>query len=59
MSITPFLSSRSFDQKTIDMMSTAFVAECIRLGLADRSDPATLIVAKKGDRARTRRRERF
>jgi hypothetical protein len=47
MPITPFLAGRPFDQDAIDKMSTAFTAVCLKLGLADRSDPATLIVAKK------------
>jgi hypothetical protein len=47
MPITPFLAGRPFDQDAIDMMSAAFMAVCGKLGLADRSDPATLIVAEK------------
>ena len=47
MPITPFLTGRSFDQERIDLMSTAYMAVCEKLGLADRSDPATLMVAEK------------
>ena len=47
MPITPFLDGQPFDQEAIDRMSAAFVAVCAKLGLADRSDPATLMVAGK------------
>jgi len=47
MPIRPYLSGQSFDQKDIEELSTVFVAVCIRLGLADRSDPATQMVAAK------------
>jgi hypothetical protein len=47
MPITPFLRNRGFDQAAIQNLSTVFVAVCCRLGLADRSDPATELVASK------------
>ena len=47
MPIRPFLTGRAFDQEAIDVMSAAFLAVCGKLGLADRADPATLIVAEK------------
>jgi len=47
MPITPFLAGHSFDQNAIDGMSTAFLAVCGKLGLADRADPMTEVVARK------------
>lgn len=47
MPITPFLTGHPFDQEAIDRMSTAFLAVCGKLGLADRADPMTEVVARK------------
>ena len=47
MRITPYLSGQAFDQAAIDELSTVFVSVCSRLGLADRADPATRVVASK------------
>jgi hypothetical protein len=47
MPIAPFLSDHSFDQDALDSMSAVFVAVCRRLGLADRSDQMTEVVARK------------
>ncbi len=41
MPITPFLAGKPFDQEAIDVMSAAFTAVCSKLGLTDRSDPAS------------------
>lgn len=46
MPITPFLANQTFDQKQSEDMSTALVAVCSRLGLADRSDKVTENIAK-------------
>jgi hypothetical protein len=45
--IRPFLpDSHSFDPEDIANMSAAFEAGLRKLGLVDRSDPATMAVAK-------------
>jgi hypothetical protein len=45
--IRPFLpDSHSFDPEDIAKMSAAFEAALRKLGLADRSDPAAMAVAK-------------
>ena len=47
MPIRPFLpDSHSFDPEDIAKMSAAFEAALRKLGLADRSDPAAMAVAK-------------
>jgi hypothetical protein len=46
MPITPFLRHQAFDPETIQVMSSAFVKVCTSLGLADRADPLTEIVAQ-------------
>jgi hypothetical protein len=47
MPITPFLRNEPFDQDAIDKLSTVFVTVCNKLGLVDRSDRMTEIVARK------------
>ncbi len=47
MPITPFLSGQVFDAAAIQAMSFAFSRACERIGLADRTDPATELVAEK------------
>ena len=37
----------AFDPDTIEIMSAAYEGACKALGLADRSDPLTQLVAKK------------
>ena len=47
MPIRPFLpDSHSFDPEDIANMAAAFEAALGKLGLVDRSDPATMAVAK-------------
>jgi hypothetical protein len=46
MPITPFLRDRAFDPETIAAMSAAFTEACAALGLADRTDPITELVAR-------------
>jgi hypothetical protein len=45
MSITPFLRHEAFDPERIEIMATAFRDACTTLGLADRADGATEVVA--------------
>ncbi len=47
MPIAPFLSGQVFDPDAIQAMSYAFSQACERIGLADRTDPATELVAEK------------
>jgi hypothetical protein len=47
MPITPFLRSQAFDPETLEAMGSAFVATCEALGLSDRADPMTKLVAQK------------
>jgi hypothetical protein len=47
MHITPFLRDQPFDQEAIEVMSTAFLCACKRLGLNDRDDPLNGVVAKR------------
>jgi hypothetical protein len=47
MPITPFLRNQTFEPDQIDIMSAAFVDACAVLGLADRTDPATELVAMR------------
>jgi hypothetical protein len=46
MTVTPLLANQGFDQRQIEDMSTALIAVCSRLGLADHSDIVTDKVAK-------------
>lgn len=47
MPITPFLRGQAFDPELIEMMAAAFSKTCDALGLAERSDPITALVAEK------------
>jgi hypothetical protein len=47
MPITPFLRGQAFDPETIEVMSKAFVTTCEALGLSDRNDAMTQLVAEK------------
>lgn len=46
MPITPFLRHQVFHPEHIETMSIAFVQACGSLGLADRTDPITELVAR-------------
>ena len=47
MPLTKFLEGSAFDPETVKLMGTAFDDACRQLGLADRTDPLTAIVAGK------------
>jgi hypothetical protein len=47
MSIRPFLGDISFDPEATHAMSLAFDQVCETLGLARKTDGATILVAKK------------
>ena len=47
MPITAFLHNEAFEPELIEAMSAAFTEACSTLGLADRTDPITEIVARK------------
>ena len=47
MPITPFLRNQAFDPETIEVMSSVFAKACARLGLMDRSDRMTELVARQ------------
>ncbi len=47
MPITPFLRNQAFDPETVEAMGKAFVTTCEALGLSDRSDAMTNLVAEK------------
>ena len=46
MSITPFLTGRSFEPKTLQAMSVAFASACDTLRLRAGDDPAAARVAE-------------
>ena len=46
MQVTPFLRNEAFQPEHITAMSEALTHACRSLGLADRSDPITEIVAR-------------
>lgn len=46
MPFTPYLHGRSFDPDTLKCMGSAFDAACKQLGLIDRTDPLTQLVAE-------------
>ena len=46
-SITPFLRDQAFDPETIEAMGKAFVTTCETLGLSERDDALTRLVAEK------------
>jgi hypothetical protein len=45
--ITPFLKGQAFDPETVEAMGKAFVTTCEALGLSDRDDAMTQLVAEK------------
>jgi hypothetical protein len=45
--ITPFLRGQAFDPETVEAMGKAFVTTCESLGLSDRDDAMTQLVAQK------------
>ena len=47
MPITKFLEGTVFDPETVKLMGTAFDNACRRLGLVDRTDPLTAVIASK------------
>lgn len=47
MAIYGYLQNSGFDPETISIMTTAYEAVRSRLGLTDRSDPLTQLVARK------------
>jgi hypothetical protein len=47
MPITPFLRNQAFDPETVEAMAKAFVITCEALGLTDRTDAMTELVAQK------------
>lgn len=47
MAIYGFLQNSGFDPETITIMTSAYETARQRLGLVDRSDPATELVARK------------
>ena len=47
MPIRKFLDDDGFDPATIQSMSEALAGACRALGLVDRDDPATRLVARK------------
>lgn len=47
MPITPFLSGQAFSPEAIQVMAYAFTQACDRLGLHDRRDQVTELVAEK------------
>ena len=46
MPITPFLRNQAFEPDVIADMSVAFTDACKTLGLIDRTDPITEVVAR-------------
>jgi hypothetical protein len=47
MPIRPFLIGAAFEPEAIRNMSVAFESVCAELGLSDKDDPATRLVASK------------
>jgi hypothetical protein len=47
MPIRPYLEGATFNPEVIQLLSEAYQATCRVLGLIDRADPMTEIVAKK------------
>jgi hypothetical protein len=45
--IVPYLNGRSFDPEMLKCMGSAFEAACKQLGLKDKSDPITEILAER------------
>jgi hypothetical protein len=47
MPITPFLQGQAFDPELVEAMGTAFAKTCDGLGLVERTDAITTLVAEK------------
>ena len=47
MPITPFVRGRAFDPELVNAMSAAWPKTCDALGLTERTDPITNLVAEK------------
>jgi hypothetical protein len=47
MPVTPFLKGQAFDPELVEAMGAAFVSTCDALGLTDRTDSITALVAEK------------
>ena len=47
MPITPFLRDQAFDPETVEAVGTAFATTCKTLGLSNRDDAMTKLVAEK------------
>ena len=47
MPIRPFLNGAAFEPEAIRNMSVVFESVCAELGLSDKDDPATRLVASK------------
>ena len=47
MPISPFLKGKVFDPEGLAALNSVFVDVCERLGLTDKADPATRLVAEK------------
>src|SRR5689334_1915990 len=47
MAIRHYLDCEAFEPETIQVMSDAFTSVCICLGLVERDDPATRLVAER------------
>jgi hypothetical protein len=47
MLIRPFLNGAAFEPEAIRNMAVAFESVCAELGLSDKDDPATRLVASK------------
>jgi hypothetical protein len=45
--ITPFLRGQAFDPELVEAMGAAFSRTCDALGLTERTDPITAVVAEK------------
>ena len=45
MPINPFLKGQAFDPELVEAMGAAFVRTCDALGLTERTDPITALVA--------------
>jgi hypothetical protein len=45
--ITPFLRGQAFDPELVEAMGAAFSKTCDALGLTERTDPITALVAQK------------
>ena len=47
MPITPLLKGQAFDPELVEAMDAAFLKTCEALGLNERTDPITEVVAEK------------